>query len=168
MTGERPIATTDRRRCRRLGPLALGAFVVIGTLLNLSNPPGLLAFVPYSVVGSLLVVRRPRHLIGWLLVLMAVEFSLVGRGPEVTAALYGTPWEPWLPVFGWMGTMSAIGLFVCLGLLTATFPTGRLPTGGIGRVTRAGLALSIPVALAQAVDPEFMTQLARWDADRAP
>jgi hypothetical protein len=140
-------------------PIGLGAFVILGVLVDMSNPLALLAFVPYSVVGSLLVVRRPRNLIGWLLVVMAIEFSLVGRGFEVTAALYGTPWEPWLAVFGWIGTMAAIGMFACLGLLTATFPTGRLPTGGIGRATRAGLALSIPVAVAQAFDPEFMTQL---------
>jgi len=83
-------------------PIGLGAFVVLGIALNVSNPPGLLAFVPYAVVGSLLVARRPHNVIGWLLVVMAIAFSLVGRGLDVAAAVYGTPWAPWLPIFAWV------------------------------------------------------------------
>jgi hypothetical protein len=44
-------------------------------------------------------------------------------------------------------------------VLTATFPSGRLPTGGIGRATRVALAVSVVLPLSQAVDPEFITQL---------
>ena len=113
---------------RGLAAVGLGAFIIVGAVSSLSNATGLLAFTAYSVVGSVLVVRRPRHLIGWLLVLLAGGFSVVGRGPDVTATLIETPWAHWLPALAWLGTMAAIGIFLGLSVLTATFPTGRLPT----------------------------------------
>jgi hypothetical protein len=140
-------------------PIVLGALVVLGVVLNLSSVPGLLSFLPNAIVGSVLVIRRPGNLIGWLLLLMAVCFSTVGRGLDVTAALIGTGWASWLPTLAWLGTMSAVGLFVGLALLSATFPTGTLPGGGIGRMTRAALVVIVGIGLLQAVDPEFLSKL---------
>jgi hypothetical protein len=142
-----------------LAAVGLGAFIIVGVVSSLSNATGLLAFTAYSVVGSVLVVRRPRHLIGWLLVLLAGGFSVVGRGPDVTATLIETPWADWLPALAWLGTMAAIGIFLGLSVLTATFPTGRLPTGGVGRASRASLALIAGIAVLQAVDPIFVSRL---------
>ncbi len=140
-------------------PIVLGALVVLGVVLNLSNVPGLLAFLPNAIVGSVLVIRRPDNPIGWLLLLMAVCFSTVGRGLDVTAALIGTGWASWLPTLAWLGTMSAIGLFAGLALLAATFPSGALPGGGIGRITRAALVVIVGIGLLQAVDPVFLGKL---------
>ena len=56
--------------------------------------------------------------------------------------------------------MSGIGLFAGMAVLAAVFPTGALPAGGIGRVTRAALGLIGVVAMLQAVDPAFATTLA--------
>ena len=140
-------------------PIALGAIVVLGVLLNLSNPPGLLAFVPYSIVGYLLVIRRRGHRIGWLLLLMAALFSVVGRGIDVTNALSATSWEPLLPPLAWIGTMAGVGLFAGMALLSAVFPTGSMPGGGMGRSAVAGLALIAGVALLQAVVPDLSIAL---------
>ena len=69
-----------RSQSAAMAPIVLGAFVVLGVILNLSNVPGLLAFLPNAIVGSVLVIRRPGHPIGWLLLLMAVAsaWSAVG------------------------------------------------------------------------------------------
>jgi hypothetical protein len=138
-----------------MAAVALGAIILLGVFLNLSNVVGLPPFLTYAIVGSLLVVRQPRHLIGWLLLVMAAGFSIVGRGVQVTEALIATGWAPLLPLLAWTGTMAAIGLFAGMALLSAVFPTGALPGGGAGRMTRVGLALIAGVGLLQAVDPAF-------------
>ena len=66
----------------------------------------------------------------------------------------------WLPLLAWIGTMSGIGLFAGMAVLAAVFPTGALPAGRIGRITRFALALIGAIALLQAVDPAFATTLA--------
>jgi MFS family permease len=129
--------------------------VVLGVLLNLSNVAGLLGFVPYAIVGSVLVIRRPGNPIGWLLLLMAAAFSMVGRGAEITGALIGTDWAPWLPMLAWLGTMSSVVLFAGWALLASVFPRGTLPGGGLGRVTRVALAVIVGLGLLQAVGPVF-------------
>ena len=142
--------------CARIG---LGALVVLGVVFNRSDAPGLLAFLPYAIVGSLLVIRRPRHLIGWLLLLMAAGFGIVDHPVEVSAAAIATGTAPWLPLLAWLATMAGIELFAGLAVLSAVFPTGALPGGGIGRATRAALGLIAGVALLQAVDPAFSVVL---------
>jgi hypothetical protein len=158
MSGGAIRSTGSRSRVGAVAPIVLGAIIVLGVLLNLSSE-GLAPFLTYAIVGSILVIRRPRHPIGWLLLLMAALFSLVGRAPEVAAALIGTSWEPWLPLLAWIGSMAGIGLFAGMAVLSAVFPSGALPGGGIGRMTRAALAVMAGVMVLQAVDPVFLTQL---------
>jgi hypothetical protein len=148
-------STRSRALLRAMASIALGAIIVAGVFLNLSNVAGLPPFLTYAIVGSLLVIRQHRHLIGWLLLALAAGFSIVGRGPQITEALIATGWAPWRPMLAWIGTMAAIGLFAGMALLSAVFPTGALPGGGIGRMTRVGLALIAGVGLLQAVDPAF-------------
>lgn len=159
MTGTADRAIRSGSRPTTIGPLALGAVVVLGTLLNLPNPPGLLAFVPYAVVGSILVIRGRGQRIGWLLLAMAALFSVVGRGIDVTNALTGTSWEGLLPPLAWLGTMAGVSLFAGMATLSTVFPSGVLPGGGIGLWSRAGLALIGAVALLQAVVPDLSITL---------
>jgi hypothetical protein len=141
--------------------IALGAFLILGVAANLSYPlPGLLPFLSYGLVGSLLVVRRPGHPIGWLLILMAIGFSIVFRPSDVVSWAIAAGHATWLPLLAWIGAMSGIGLFTGMALLAAVFPTGAMPSGGIGRITRAALALIGVIGLVQAVDPAFATTLA--------
>jgi hypothetical protein len=139
--------------------IVLGSFVILGVVLNLSNVAGLLAFLPYSIVGSVLVIRRTRHPIGWLLLVMAVAFSMVGRGADVTRLLIGTDLASWLPALALLGTMAALGLFGGMALIAAIFPTGRLPRGRSGRMTKAALLVIAAIGLAQVFDPVFVTRL---------
>lgn len=50
-----------------LGRLAIGVLVPVVVLLGLTSGIGLLAGAPYAVVGATVAIRRPRHIIGWLL-----------------------------------------------------------------------------------------------------
>lgn len=150
------------------GRIGLGAIVVLGVILNLSNVPGLLAFLPNAIVGSLLVIRQPGHLIGWLLLLMAAGFSIVGHPIEVSAVAIATGKAPWLPVEAWLGTMVAIGLFGGLALLSAVFPSGALPSGGVGRTTRVAFALIVGMALLQALDPAYSNRATGRDDGGGP
>ncbi len=56
-----------------LGPIAivlLGAILLCGPILPLLNPLNLFLSVSYAVPGALLAIRRPRNVIGWLLVMI--------------------------------------------------------------------------------------------------
>ena len=146
MSGGGNLAGPTRSAFESFAPIVLGSLVVVGVVLNLSNLPALLAFLPYAIVGSLLVARRPHHLVGWLLLLMAVAFSLVGRGPEVTRLLIGTDLAWWLPALALLGTMAGMAMFGGMALIAAVFPTGRLPGGRSGRMTKAALVAIAAIA----------------------
>jgi hypothetical protein len=139
--------------------MLLAAIVGACFLMNLTNADGMIAFLPSAIVGSLLVLRRPRQIIGWLLLGMAVGFSLVGRPIEAVEWAITTGNEAWLPWLAWVGTMAAICLFVGFALIAAVFPTGTIHRGRGAWVTRAGLAIVAAVVILQAFDPEFATTL---------
>jgi hypothetical protein len=135
--------------------LGVAVVFVLGTALNLSNPPGMIAYLPYAAVAALLIIRRPAHVVGWLLALMAAAFAIVGRPIEVIEWAVETGHQRWLPLIAWFGTMAAMAIFAGMAALAAVFPTGALPGGNAGRATRAALAVIAVLALMQSVDPEF-------------
>ena len=138
--------------------LGLGAIIVLGAVWNLSNPQALLPFLSFGTVGAFLVVRRPRHPIGWLLLLIAAAFTAVGRQDVVAWAIAGGH-TAWLGPVAWVQTVAPVGLIAGIVLLAAVFPTGALPAGNIGRATRAALALVAGLAFLQAVGPLFETPM---------
>jgi hypothetical protein len=137
----------------------LVAVVAACFVINLSSPPGMIAFLPYAAVGSLLVLRRPRQVTGWLLLGMAAGFTLVGRPTDAVEWAIATGNEAWLPILAWTGTMVAIGVFVGLALIPAVFPSGTLQRGPGAQITAVGLAIVVGVAVLQAFDPEFGAML---------
>src|SRR5687768_2597613 len=84
-----------------LARLALGVILVLGLVFNLSNPPGMIGFLPNAIVGAVLVVRRRGEAIGWLLLLMAAGYSVVGRTQAVEWAIANGN-EGWLPLLAWL------------------------------------------------------------------
>jgi hypothetical protein len=139
---------------RTAARVGLAAIVLLGLAFNLSNPLGLIAFLPNALVGFVLVVRRSHNPIGWLLLLMAAGFSLAGR-PEIAAAALASGNTPWLPYAVWLATMTAIAMLAGIATLSAVFPSGRLPGGSTGQVTRLALLLFAAVAVLQALVPSF-------------
>jgi len=96
----------------------------------LSDAALILAFLPYAVVGALIVSRQPANRIGWLFL---VSGLLMGVG--VTAfeyAIYGDLTNPGsLPGTSWALRTSQWGTFIpflTYAFLFLLFPDGRLPS----------------------------------------
>ncbi len=110
------------------------AILVLGTLNRVDEPGSaiqLLGMLAFGMVGPLIVVRRPKNLIGWLFCLdvlltevavvaeQLVEYSLFVRPGTVP----GVQWVAWIA--GWSGDTGWALLFTFTFLL---FPNGRLPS----------------------------------------
>lgn len=132
-------ARTDVRPLGRIATTILVLLVASLIPLLVRGGLGLYIVPPYSVVGVILAVRRPRNPIGWLLIALGVGFAvLLVPGIDATPADFqaGTvsPVEAVLAI----GTSGAMGMAMFTGLfvLTAIFPSGRFPTGSLGAVAR--------------------------------
>jgi hypothetical protein len=141
--------------------IGFGILAVAGLLLAIRSSYGLLWFVPYTAVGTVLIIRRPRMSIGWLLLaigwLLVVQSAPVGATVEQFSA--GTvPWP--LLVLSWAaGGPLGFGGFLLLACLAIVFPSGRLPDDRWGRGARIILAaVTVLVALA-AVGPTINVNL---------
>jgi hypothetical protein len=92
-----------------------------------------------SGVGALLAWRRPENTIGWLLSGAAVVAALL----FITAgyAIYGiySGLLPGAVTAAWIYSFSGIGIGLFVGLLTVTFPDGRIRT----KAGRAAMAVLI-------------------------
>jgi hypothetical protein len=116
--------------------LALGAFAVVESLpTNLANAGfsavDLLLVLSTVTVGAVLVIRLPRHIVGWLLLVGGVSLA-VSLGTQALAD-YGLNVRPgsvpnavWFAVISGAAGGSFIGLLA--GLVPFYFPTGRPPS----------------------------------------
>ena len=98
---------------------------------NADGVPALLAAVSAATVGALVASRRPRHPVGWLLLVLGVTESV-----EIVADGYGSYGLQARP-----GALPAAGLVAlynpayppgatCVGFVLLLTPTGRCPRGG--------------------------------------
>jgi hypothetical protein len=154
----------NRLAVRRRGLAAwvvLGVLAVVGVLIAIRSGFGLLWFVPYASVGTLLIVRRPGMPIGWLL--LAIGWLLVVQVMPVdaTAEQFSAGTVPWpLLVLSCMaGGLSAFVAFFLLAYLAMAFPSGRLPGGRWGRVARILLTAVGLLAALGAVGPTINVNL---------
>jgi hypothetical protein len=134
--------------------LALGALFIAGALVAAPSGIGLVWFVPYAGVGTLLAIRRPGTSIGWLLLALSWGMALVMTPVDATPALFdgGSP-GPVLAVFAVAQSASGLALFLMLAVLGIVFPSGSLPVGRWGRLARLGLAIGFAVLAASTVMP---------------
>jgi len=133
-----------RRAFVLAGQLAIVVLVVAETIVAATSPngPSGLGFIPYAAVGAVLVIRRPRTSIGWILVGMGfcfalVSISVVGTASEFEDGTVALPVALFAIVHSGLGTTA----FFLYAVLTMVFPSGRLPTGRWGRLGRAGLGV---------------------------
>jgi hypothetical protein len=94
-----------------------------------SEPTGMLAFLCYAAVGSLIVSRRFGNRVGWLFLAVGLAFELGFLAQEY--AIYALRYEPdSLPGGSWAGLYADLLPVLALGLggsfLLLTFPTGHL------------------------------------------
>jgi hypothetical protein len=132
----------DSRALALPGRIAVVVVAAVSVAVGLSSGVGFLESAPYGVVGALLAIRRPRNSVGWLLLAGAWAFAVSSINVPATAAQLMTGAVP--PAVMAIAVVQAASggpLIILLFVITLVFPTGRLPTGGWGRLARFALAL---------------------------
>lgn len=146
----------------------------VGLMLTLAAVGGVVAanagiaiviFVPYATVGAVLVVRRPRNVIGWLLTTIAWSFALgflpIRATVEELQTLTASPVV--LAVAWFKSSWSAPLTFALIAWLAIVFPTGRLP-GGWWRLPAMLLLLAMgAITAAAAIWPALQVQPEGFD-----
>ena len=147
---------------RRLGLAARLVVVglVIGAAFLLTTSSyglfsGLLS-LPYAAMGAILVVRRPRTPIGWLLMGVGLCFALISV-PVTGAPREFIDGSVDLPValFAVIHAGLPATAFFFFAVLVMVFPSGRLPAGRWGRLGRLGVGVALVFAAAAYVVPEI-------------
>ena len=142
---------------------AIGAFCGVSVLISLvlvaldwrvirSPDDALLSsFLSAAVIaplGVLIVSRRPRHAIGWLLLVVAVvqATSLVTTFLAIRMLLSGAASTGWVEWPAWIGGWTQFLSLLSLIVVALLFPDGRLPSR---RWRWAGIAVVVYLAAVQ-------------------
>jgi hypothetical protein len=148
--------TASPRPTLTAGRVAARAGLVVaaagGVLLGAGSGFGLLWFIPYTAVGTLLVLRRKGGAIGWLLLALAwahvIAAAPVDATPAEIAAGTAPAGQVLLAIAG--GGPAGPGLFLLYFALTVVFPSGHLPKGRWRSPTAAVLAIGALIVAATA------------------
>jgi hypothetical protein len=112
------------------------------------------AYVPYAGVGSILVAKRPRNLIGWVLLgigwTFAVGFLPMDATIEQLRTLTASPLQE---AIAWLTKWSVSLTFALFAVLAFTFPTGRLAEGRWRPLARLALLAFWATVILSAFDP---------------
>jgi hypothetical protein len=99
--------------------------------LTVGNLLGGVLFLTFPLVGALIASRRPRNLIGWILLADGLLWMLTGIMDYYSVYGVASPGSVPLPTivggingFMWVPAVGVLGTYVFL-----LFPDGRLPTG---------------------------------------
>ncbi len=135
----------DSRPLGLLGRIAVVALVVPALIVGLAGGIGFLAGAPYAFVGGFLAIRRPRNLVGWLLLGLAWAFAFAFVTVPATAAqqLLAGAAAPAVMALAVLSNLGGGSLIVLLLVIAIVFPSGRLTRGRWGRLARAALALVV-------------------------
>ncbi len=115
----------------------------------------------YGIAGGVLIVRRPRNVIGWLLGLIALSFTgITDLTAEGIAELSAGTTDAVTTFRVWIGAMSGAWAFLGYALLGLVFPTGRLPRGRWRRPLVAVIAAALVVIGASMVHPMLSVTIA--------
>jgi hypothetical protein len=151
-------AGSDRPRVGLAPTLGLVGLLILGLALGValtgSDPFTLLFYAAYASVGAILVYRRPRNPIGWLLI--AISFGFIGTSttPDVTAAALAAGTVGfWGMLSVWVASWAGSADFLAYFALVLVFPSGHLP-GGRWRVpSRLLLLFGVVFVVLTAVAP---------------
>jgi hypothetical protein len=142
------------------GRIAVVAVAALAIAVGVTSGVGLLESAPYAVVGGLLVIRRPRHLLGWLLLAGAWTFALSSVPvPTTTAQLVAGAVPPLMMAVAVVQASTGGFLITVLLVITLVFPSGRLPTGPWGRLARLALAIVLLLAILGVFAPTISVSL---------
>ena len=151
------------------GRAAIGVLFAIGCVVSAMALAGLLAnwipaatsliiliiaYVPYATVGSILVARRPRNAIGWLLI--AVGWTLATSFLPIRATareLQTLSAPPLVEAVAWFNGWSVSLVFALFASLAFVFPAGRLPEGRSKTVVGTVLVVTWGIVILSALRP---------------
>ncbi len=139
---------------RALGLSGLASLVAAALVIGRADLVNAGITVCFATVGLVLVGRRPRERIGWLVVLTAISFPLTGAtlpgsGSEIVAGQASLR----ITTQAWLNTVGGPASYWFFIALAAIYPTGRFPAGHLGRIARGAVALPLLFVAALAVDP---------------
>jgi hypothetical protein len=121
---------------------AASAMLLAGKPGALSLVILLAAYVPYAGVGSILVTRRPRNPIGWVLLAIGWTFAVSFLPIEATAQeLQTLTASPLQEAIAWLTEWTVSFTFALFASLAFSFPTGKLAEGRWRRLAAIVLAL---------------------------
>lgn len=154
-----------RRPEQSLGPagqVAVVGVVVAGAIVAIASRTevALVWFIAFGGVGALLIIRRPRTSIGWILLglgwaLAIVSVRVPGTAEQFANATFDMPGDLLAVVHN-----GSIGMLFYLFLLLVTvFPSGRLPTGPWGRLGRVALAAGLVLVVAGCLMPVINAEI---------
>jgi hypothetical protein len=147
-----------RRRLGLAARLAIVGLVIGAGILSTTSPigPTGLMSLPYTAMGAVLVIRRPRTSIGWILVALGACYALISM-PVTASPQQFADRSVDLPValFAIIHTGLGTTAFFLYAVLVVVFPSGRLPVGRWGRLGRVGLGAGLVLAAAAYLMPEI-------------
>lgn len=158
-----PAQRSPRQRTLRVvGQGAVLAILIAGAVVATADPNnlGLLWYIPYAGVGTLLVIRRPRTSIGWILLGLGWAHAIVTvRVPatleQYTNGTFDLPGD----LLAVVHSLSIGALFYLYLVLATVFPSGRFPSGRWGRLGRLAVAAGAVVAAAGLVMPTINAEV---------
>jgi hypothetical protein len=136
--------------------IALVALVAGGLLLAIADPFTAFFYISYAAMGGLLAWRRPREVIGWLLICIGFGFIGTTTSPNVDAAALAAGTASTADFLAvWAGSWAGYLTFGGFVALTVLFPTGRLPQGRWRWPAAALITGAIAVAVLAATAPSL-------------
>jgi class 3 adenylate cyclase len=159
-------ARTDAAPLSRTMRLVILAVVIAGFVPALGSDVGLLILPPYALVAAVLILRMPRHPIGWLLLLLGWSFAL---GTMTVPATSQQMADGTAPVIAWIaawaaGTLGGSPGFVLLFALAVIFPSGRFPAGRWGLASRLAIVFTSAILAGVAFAPTLYVTLSDTQA----
>jgi len=132
--------------------LAAAGAVVVGARSGV----GLLWAVPYGAVATILIVRRPRHAIGWILLALGWMFPLASTTLDATPAQFSSgSLSALMSVAGWLSACAGSVGFVLYATLMFTFPSGHLPEDRWRFLSPALLVIASATVMVSALAPRI-------------
>ncbi len=140
-----------------LGMLVRAGLVVLmvtGSVAATADPFTLLFYLTHALLALVLIIRRPRQVIGWLLLVIAFGFIGTTSEPRVDLAALvagGGSWPDFLAV--WVGGWSGYATFTAYAALVLVFPSGHFEHGAGGRLGRTLVGIGVTLTVLVAVAP---------------
>lgn len=151
------IAGSGRRTLAVGWRLALVAALLGSLTLTTADPTLGPQYGPYAAVGGFLAIRRPRNVIGWLLIGIGVAFIGTTTPPGLDLERLAAGTGPARDVaYAWASTWAGGASFLLYAALAITFPSGHLPAGRSRYLALCGLTLGFGIAIIPAFMPTLM------------